>query len=417
LKVIEKTIIIIRRPRSEKSVFKEKLANLFGSAHKLVLFLDSLESAVTVFGGSIDELEIDGLVVSASVSNQQRLAESHCALSRASDATLNHEPILIDFTVVGESTNRSDALFGKIRFSGSRFAVTFLADSKDVFVDLGTVVVALLTSAGNSEADAGRMPCSDTSDLAETSVSLARKTSDAPSTHHTSVSVTASGSADIDRLAFAEHLGNFNLLLEQSLGKVNLLVNVATVDLDFQEVGNLLSEFDLADLGVSKNANHLAVLLDSLQLGFNFLRLLGSFLGVLGESLLLGLVPVLVESALDVFREMGSPDGGEGAEAGGSGNVSNNADDDKRRGLKDSNSLNSFFLVEFGTRTFDFSDDVGHTCLVSDKGCQVRSSSSIVLGERSNATTVVLRSLLGKILKGAVARSFEFTVRHLLTKF
>ena len=43
----------------------------------------------------------------------------------------------------------------------------------DLLVDLSPVVVALLTSTGHSELDAGRMPGTNTGNLAQTLVSLA----------------------------------------------------------------------------------------------------------------------------------------------------------------------------------------------------------------------------------------------------
>ena len=45
----------------------------------------------------------------------------------------------------------------------------------DLFVDLGTMMVSLLTSTGDRVLDPGRMPGSDTSDLAKTLVRLPRK--------------------------------------------------------------------------------------------------------------------------------------------------------------------------------------------------------------------------------------------------
>lgn len=51
-------------------------------------------------------------------------------------------------------------------------------------------------------------------------------------------------------------------------------------------------------------------------------------LGVLGESLLLALVPVLVEATLDLVAQVLSPDGGERAETTGSLDVANKTDGD-----------------------------------------------------------------------------------------
>ena len=53
--------------------------------------------------------------------------------------------------------------------------VESITDVVDLFIDLGTVMVSLLTSTSNRELDTTRMPSTDTSDLAETFVRLARQ--------------------------------------------------------------------------------------------------------------------------------------------------------------------------------------------------------------------------------------------------
>jgi hypothetical protein len=92
-------------------------------------------------------------------------------------------------------------------------------------------------------------------------------------------------------------------------------------------VGLLLLEGSLADLGVSEHTDDSAVLLDALKVaGDGGAVLLRVLLGVLGESLLLALVPVLVEATLDLVAQVLSPDGGEGAKATGSLDVTDNTD-------------------------------------------------------------------------------------------
>lgn len=82
-------------------------------------------------------------------------------------------------------------------------------------------------------------------------------------------------------------------------------------------------------LGVGEDADDGAVLLDALELaGDGGAGGLGVLLGVLGEGLLLGLVPVLVEAAADLVAEMLGPDGGEGTQAAGSLDVANETNND-----------------------------------------------------------------------------------------
>lgn len=94
-------------------------------------------------------------------------------------------------------------------------------------------------------------------------------------------------------------------------------------------MGLLLLERGLVDLSVGEDADDGAVLLHALELGGDgraaALRVL---LGVLGEGLLLALVPVAVEAALDLVAQVLSPDGGERAETTGSLDVTDKTDSD-----------------------------------------------------------------------------------------
>lgn len=180
-------------------------------------------------------------------------------------------------------------------------------------------MVTGLTSAGNSPLDVGRMPSTDTSDLAETLVSLARKLLGAPTSGDTGETVTLGDGDNVDNLVLLEDGVDGDGLLEEAVAELDLVGDGATVDLDLHKVGLLLLEGSLADLGVGKNTDDSAVLLDALELaGDGGTVVVGVLLDVLGEGLLLGLVPVLVEAALDLVGQVLSPDGGEGAETAGS---------------------------------------------------------------------------------------------------
>ena len=47
-----------------------------------------------------------------------------------------------------------------------------ITDVIDLLVDLGTVMVSLLTGTSDGELDSGRMPCSNTGNLSKTLVCL-----------------------------------------------------------------------------------------------------------------------------------------------------------------------------------------------------------------------------------------------------
>ena len=116
----------------------------------------------------------------------------------------------------------------------------------------------------------------------------------------------------VDHLVLLEDRVDFDWLLEEAVAEAHLVLNAAAVDLDLHKVGLLLLEGSYANLGVGEDTDDGAVLLDALEftcdrgtLGF------GVLLGILGECLLLRLVPVLVKATLQLVGEMLSPDSGE----------------------------------------------------------------------------------------------------------
>lgn len=366
-----------------------------------------LESSVTELGGGIDEGELDLLQSNSLGVDQEGLAESDDSLLGSSDATLEHDPVVGDLSVVREASHGGDALLSEIELSGSGVLVTSGTNAVDLLVDLSAVVVSALTSTSHGEVDTARMPSTNTGDLAQTTVGLAGQAGGTPTGGDTLVSVTLSHSDGIDHLIGGEDIGDLDLLLEQALGEGDLLLHGTSVDLDLHDVGLLLTNLHLLHLSVGNHTHDGAVLDDSLQLGLHIvLTLLGSKAGgVVGEGLALAVVPVLVESALARVAQVLSEHRGEGAQTLGGLDVSHNTDDHHGRALEDGHSLHDLLLVGLAAGTVQSTDDVGHTSLVSHEGGQMRLNSHVVLRELSDVTTVVGASLAGEETEVSVTRA------------
>lgn len=318
---------------------------LLEGTHESLLLGNSLETTVTELGRGIDELELNLLESGTLGVGDEGLADGDDTLLGTSNATLDHQEILVDNTVVGETTHGGDILLSDIVLSSARLLVTSLTNTVDLLVDLGTVMVTVLTSTGNRVHDAGRMPGTNTGNLTETSVGLTGKLLGTPTSGDTLETLTLGNGDDINHLVLLEEGSNINFLLEVLTGPVNLLGNVATVNLDLHDVSLLLANLSLADLGVGNDADNAAVLLDTLKLAGDLLGAFSVLLGVLGESLLLGAVPVLVEAATDLVGKMFSPDGGESAKTTGSLDVANDTNDNHGGSLNDADSLDDLLLV------------------------------------------------------------------------
>jgi hypothetical protein len=396
------------------SVSKLSTLVLLGSqrTQELELFVGSLEATVSKLGTGIDKLDVDLLQMLARRVLHHALTKDKSTLLDTNDGALKHNPVFVDLTVVDESTHRGDTLLGQISLSLATFSITLLSNTVNLLVKFGTVEVTLLTSTGNGGRNTGRVPRSDTGNLTKTTMGLAGKTRDTPTSDDTLETVTLGHTEDINLFVLGEDTVNSDLLLEQSLGVVNLGSGVTSVDLDLHNVSLLQTKIELLDLSVGNHTNDRAKLLDTLEFGINILAaILLVLLGVLGESLFLTVVPVLVATTLEFLTQMLGKDSGQSAKTTGGLNVSNNTNHNHRRGLDNRNGIDDLTLVHEGTGAVDSTDDVGHTRLVTAESGQMRLLGQIVMGKRTNATRMVLGTLLGQETKGTVAGSFEFTVR------
>jgi hypothetical protein len=264
---------------------------------ELSSFFSSLESTVTDLGGGIDELKVDLFKGSSGNLGNQRLSKDEGSLLGADAATLDEDEVFSDDTVMGETTQRSDGLFGQISSSGSVVSTTFVlntnTDSVDLLVHFGSMMVTQLTGSGDGESYSGRMPSTDTTDLSETSMGLSGESLGTESGGDTFVTLTLGNTQNVNHFVLVDNLGNSDFLFEVLSGEIDLLGDSTTVNLDFEDVSLLLSDVDLIQLGVDDNSDNLTVFLDSFELSIDVLGV-RPLLGVLSESLLLGVHPVLV---------------------------------------------------------------------------------------------------------------------------
>jgi len=388
-------------------------------SEELVLLVGGLPSTVTKLGGGINELEVNLLGHPVLGAREDGLTEHDSTLLGAHNLALNEEVVLIDFTVMGEATHGGDVLLDGI--SGASGVILNTVDFTgtdlvDLLVDLGTGVVTLLTDTADRPFDGSGVPSSDTTDSAETSMSLTLELLDTVSGLNTLGSVTLGDSDSVDALVLLEDLTDGDLLLELGVGPLDLLGDGTTVDLDLHNVGLVLSELKLAVLGGADNTDGGGVLADAGNVAVDGLLVLlvdGVLFGVLGESLSLGVAPVLVEAALDVVIEVLGEDSLEGTEATGGLDVTDHTDDLHGGALDDGGGLNDVLLEDLlAVTSLEVLNTMGHTGLEAHKSGHVDGLFGIVLGEVPNTASVVLGTSLGDESKGTTSGCFKLTVGH-----
>jgi len=393
-------------------------------SHKLSFFLDGLESTVTEFGGGIDGFQVDLFQIFSFVVGQQWFSENDWSLSDTHAGSLDHDKVVLDFTVVWEASDWIDGFFSQIGFGGTVVHVDFAVfglvastQSVDFFVDLNSVVVTFLTASGNGEGNSGWMPSTNTSDLSETSVRFSGKFLGTPSAGYTLSSVTLSDTNAIGVVVGFEDGADSDLLFKETFGEVDFGGRVTSVNLEFDDVGFLLFEWKHLHLGVGDESNNLAVLFDLVQSSLLGRFRFSPFLLVFSESQFLGFSPVFVESSFALIGDVFSPDGFEGSESSWGFDVSDDTNANHWWAIDDGTWLDDFFLVEFVTLSGDFSNDVGHTGFVSDETGQVGGFRFVVFWVRLESAEMSSGSLFWEKSLGTVSWCLKFSMGHFICKF
>jgi hypothetical protein len=139
------------------------------------LFSMRLEPTVTKLTRRINPLETDLLGRPTARLLDQRLSQSHDPFLDTRTTSLDHDEIIVDGAIPDKATEGGDALLCGIEFGGTvRFLFSAKADTVDFVVDGGSVHVTIVTGTWDSPHDVGGMPGSDTGNLSESLVRLAR---------------------------------------------------------------------------------------------------------------------------------------------------------------------------------------------------------------------------------------------------
>jgi len=274
---------------------------LLERSHEGHFVLLGLEATMTHLGAGVDELELDLLKSLPLGVDQERLSQGENTLLGADAASLDHDKVLLDQAIVRKASHGVDGLVSQIVVRSSvvldKLSILHMepiTDVVDLFVDLSTMVIALLTSTCDRVLDTARMPRADTSDLAKTLMSLAGELLGMPTGSHTLEAFALGDANDVNHLILDKDVLDGDFLLEVLAGKINFVSNRSTVELDFHDVRLLLASSQQLLLGVTNHTDSLTVLLDLVKifLDLALAYFILPFRAGLGKSLLFALAPL-----------------------------------------------------------------------------------------------------------------------------
>ena len=385
----------------------------------LVLLFGCLEATVSVLGGGVDELNVNLLGHPGLGSCEDRFSKHNWSLSGSHDTTLKEDEVFVDLSVVRESTEWGDVLLNGISFAhGVVGGATDLSstDTVDFVVKLSSGMVTQLTTTGDSPFDCRWMPSSDTSDLADTSVGASLETSNSESLDNTLGTFTSGNTNGIDALGHLEDFRDSDLLLEFGESPVDLVGDGSTVNLNLHDVCLELAEVEFVNLGGADDTDGRAVFLNTLKISLDGLGVLVFMLeavDVLLEGVLLGSVPVLVESSLNILVDVLGPDSGEGTESTWGLNVSDHTDDLHWWALNNRGSMHNILLDDLLTfSTLLVLDTMGHASLVAHEGSEMNWLCLVILWPMSDTASVMLGSSLWEVGKRTLPWVLKLSMGH-----
>lgn len=280
------------------------------------------------FGWGINELDLKFMAWKSFCLWNKWLSDGNNSFSWSNNATSEHEEILIDYTVMGETTDWCNIfdmwiLFCWCVINSSSDCTS--SNSVNLLIHSGSVEVTEITSSSDSPLDGSWMPSSNTSNLSETSMCLSWKSWYTPSLNDSLSSFTSCNGNCINHFIVFEYFSNGNFLFEFGDSPVDFLHNVSTVYLDFSKMSFSLSKLNFFNLSSSKYSDNAAVFFNSLNVSVDMFLWFSVFLisfGVVCKSLFLCKIVVLVESSNDCNWKILCPDSRECSETSWSINIS-----------------------------------------------------------------------------------------------